>query len=173
MRNRLVNTFVLIVGIAASASLASAQTPERLLELGTDAGLDIALSGPSQTTFIIPKSVRAGLFLSPKWSIEPSLALATASGDGGSATNWDFRVGALYHFSKKPNRLGGGAYVRPFLGIIGNTNDTRAGLGGGVGYKFKLYERLSARTEANLAHVFGDEGQTSLGLSIGLSYFTR
>ncbi len=173
MRNRFVNTFVLIAGIAASASVASAQTPERLLELGTDAGLDISLSGPSQTTFVIPKSVRAGLFLSPKWSIEPSLALATASSNGSSATNWDFRAGALYHFSKKPNRVGGGAYVRPFLAILGNKDDTKAGLGGGVGYKFKLYERLSARTEANLAHVFGDDGQTFMGLSVGLSYFTR
>ncbi len=173
MRNRLVNTFVLIAGIATSASVVSAQTTQRLFEFGTDAGLDIALSGPSQTTFVIPKSVRAGVFLTPKWSIEPSLSLATASGDGGSATNWDFRVGALYHFSKKPTRVGAGAYVRPFLGIIGNKDDTKAGLGGGVGYKFRLHERLAARTEANLAHVFGDDGQTFMGLSVGLSYFTR
>jgi hypothetical protein len=183
MRNRLVNTFVVIVGLVTASSIASAQvTTARLYEFGIDGGIAFGLDKPRTTTIGIPaQSLRVGMFMNDKWSLEPSAYLQSTSGGGNRATQFSVRLGALYHISRTPSRVGAGWYARPFVGFLGTDgddtdSDTRALLGAGYGYKHQLSDRFAARFEGNYTHLFaagGDDGVNQLGITFGLSFFTR
>lgn len=179
------------------ASLASAQrTPTRaqraapsargFWELGTDAALSFNLDAPPggvSTTLSIPVGVlRAGYFHSPQLSIEPFFSLLYVSADGGaSASNYTLGVGGVYHLS--PARTTSVMFVRPFLAMVGESDDpggagnstsnTDFALGAGFGMKWpKLSGRIAWRGEVNVARQF-DAQQTSIALLFGISYFTR
>ncbi len=183
MRNRFVNAFVLVIGLTVTAAAASAQvTTKRLYEFGIDGGLEFGLNKPSTTSIGIPaQSLRMGMFMNEKWSLEPSIGLQSNSGGGERVTTYTARVGALYHLSKAPARLGVGYYVRPFVGFQGASvkgagSDTRALLGAGYGLKHAFTDRVAGRVEANYSYLFaagGDDGANQLGLTFGLSFFTR
>jgi len=159
---------------------APAQSGPRPLELGIDAGVDIALGDNSFTTISIPvQAFRIGFPVSPRVSLEPKFVLNVITGDGDTFTSYRADLGLLYHFGS--DRYPGayqraGAYVRPFAGIVGfadGNSDSSGLLGAGIGYKFPLISRLSSRFEANFAHVFEDGDSNSIGLLAGLSFFTR
>jgi hypothetical protein len=183
MRKRLVNTLALVAGLAASVSTASAQvTTGRLYELGIDGGIEFGLNKPRTTTIGIPaQSMRVGIFMNPKWSLEPSFGVQSTSGGGSRVTMYAARLGALYHLSARPTRTGAGWYVRPFVGLVGfdsdaSDSDTRAVLGAGYGYKHQLSDRFAARFEGNYSHMFaagGSDANNVIGLTFGLSFFTR
>ncbi|HEY2065089.1 MAG TPA: hypothetical protein VGG84_03965, partial [Gemmatimonadaceae bacterium] len=77
------------------------------------------LDNPKTTTFSLPiQGIRAGFFLSPQISLEPSLRLNTVSGAGQpSATDYGIGLGLLYHLST--NRAMNQMYIRPFIGFDG------------------------------------------------------
>lgn len=153
------------------------------VELGIDAGLNSELSGTAKTTsFQAPiQAVRAGWFVSPAMSIEPSLTFATAttSGGGGSLTGYGLGLGLLYHLSE--NRSANQWYVRPFLGFTGYsgtglTSQSAMNFGGGVGIKMPLANRFATRFEANMDRVMSHNGipaMNSLNVLFGLSVYSH
>lgn len=167
---------LLIVTSRATAQHASLSPSP---ELGVDAGLIFTLDAPKVTTFSLPiQSVRAGFFLSPEISLEPSLRINSVSGAlGGSATDYAIGVGLLYHLST--SRLANQTYIRPFVALDGQSG--RAGgsasgftVGGGFGVKVPVNPRFATRLEANIAHRSSSGlSQNAIGLLAGLSVYTR
>lgn len=162
-----------ISALALSASAAVAQ-PSRPLELGIDAGVTVGLGDNSVTVVDIPaQAFRIGFPMNSNVSIEPKLGLTLITGEGDTFTSYRAEVGLLYHL----NTLRSGTYVRPFLGLTGfssgDTDETHGLIGGGVGIKVPLRDRIGSRFEANLAHSFGDGSFNQIGLLAGLSFFTR
>src|SRR5438270_4946416 len=87
--------------LVAIASTATAQrgSVNPSPELGVDAGLMFTLDNPKTTAFSVPiQGIRAGFFLSPEISLEPSFRLNTVSG-GGTFTDYGIGLGLLYHLS--------------------------------------------------------------------------
>jgi hypothetical protein len=147
-------------------------------ELGVDAGVTFTLDDPKVTTFSVPiQSVRAGFFLSPEISLEPSLAFQSLSVSGGSSGSaYAIGLGLLYHFST--SRAANQMYVRPFIGLDGTSGGGSStnsfSFGGGFGVKVPVGTRFATRFEGNLAHR-SDSGvsQNAIGLLAGLSVYTR
>lgn len=193
MRRILSIAAVATLVIASSASAqrgrapASTSSGSQPIELGADASLGIGFGATTPdvnvTTFQIPLSqIRAGFFISPELSIEPSLGMQYASANGGSSSHYTLGVGALYHFSTL--RTEKQVYVRPFLNFEsasasggGTSNSaTSLALGAGLGIKIPATDRFAWRLEANLAHNNNknfDDSPNRFNLLAGLSYFTH
>ena len=163
----------------ATAASAQVSTP-RPLELGIDAGVQMALGDNSFTVISIPaQAFRVGFPISPRTSLEPKIGITVISGDGDTFTTYRGELGLLYHLgsSRYPGAYQrAGIYLRPFIGIVGfadGDSDSAGLLGGGIGWKQPIVSRLSTRLEANFEHQFGDGDANAIGLLAGLSFFTR
>jgi hypothetical protein len=172
---------VLAVALALAAPVAGAQRASRRssgpIELGIDGGVTFGIGNGGGTVVALPvQSFRLGYFLSDDLEIEPRVAITSASGGGASVSTYDLQAGLL--FVPAGDRVGKGLYLRPFLGVIGinlpGPNDTNSGYAGvGLGVKLPFSDRrLATRMEANYEHVFSG-GSNTIGLLIGLSFFTR
>lgn len=183
MRRHLSLAALALLAMSASAS-AQRSRPSSSLdspspEIGVDAAVSFGLSSPSTTEIAIPVSlIRAGFFMSPVLSLEPWLGLNSFSGGGFSGTDYRLGVGLLYHFSA--SRAANQFYVRPFIGVHGESGDlgngSTAQFGAGFGVKLPLRDRLATRLEANFGHETGragDAGRDAIGLLAGLSFYTR
>ena len=175
------------LSLIALASTASAQRTTRSSsmasgnpspELGVDAGLQFTLDSPKTTSFQIPiQGIRAGFYVSPAVSIEPSLRLNYTSFEGGgSFTTYGLGLGLLYHFST--SRMANQMYVRPFIGLDGisgsGNSDSAFSFGGGFGVKVPVGSRFATRWEANFSHASNNgASQNAIGLLGGLSVYTR
>lgn len=168
----------------ASTPSSSGASP---VELGMDAALTFGMGAPAgasnTTTFELPLTqIRAGFFVSPELSIEPSFGIQYASANGASSSLYHIGVGALYHFSTV--RSANQVYVRPFINfengnasVAGNSASVSStAFGAGLGIKMPMSDRMAWRFEANLAHNSNnnfDDSPNRIGLLAGLSYFTH
>jgi hypothetical protein len=160
--------------LAAAVPTASAQA--RPIELGIDGALSIGLEEPRVTVIAIPfQQFRIGFFISPRTSIEPTLAINHISVDDFDVTTISVGLGVLFHMT--PDRTRSQVYFRPFGGFSSisgeGASESGTNLGLGVGIKAPFASRLASRFEAFLAHDFDDGGATSIGLLFGLSFFPR
>jgi hypothetical protein len=166
-----------LFGIAASVALAlpaSGAAQGRPVELGIDAGGSFDLSGSNIVVIGVPvQDFRAGFFISDAVSVEPRVALTFIDQDGSSLTAIAAQLGPVVHFS--PDRTRAQGYVRPFGGVSYITdNGALFSLGGALGVKLPIAERLAARVEGSYVHGFDSfYGGDALGLMVGLSFFTR
>jgi|SRR4051812_17539878 hypothetical protein len=181
---------LMVVALSASAqrtttrttrSSSSASSTSTLWELGADAGIGFDLSVPTggaKTTQIqIPlQSLRAGFFINPQWSLEPSLGYRYIKVEGLDAVSfYTLGFAGLYHFST--DRMHRQIYLRPFLGLLGissggqSDSDTELGVGAGMKWP-KMNGRMAWRAELNLAHQM-DAETTSLNVLGGISFFSR
>jgi hypothetical protein len=168
---------------AQRSSTARSENSNMPVELGFDAGLNSELSGTNKTTaFQAPlQQIRAGFFMSPTVSIEPTLSLATQSTSGvanSSVTAYAIGTGVLWHLSD--NRSQNQIYLRPFLGFAGiSTSGASASafsFGGGVGYKMPMANRFATRLEANMSRTNAHNGvpaMNQLNLLAGLSVYSH
>jgi len=157
-----------------------ARAQGRPVELGIDAGGSLDLSAGNTVVVGLPvQDFRAGFYLSDRVSVEPRLALNYLDGDGGDAiVAGTVQLGPVLHFT--PDRGRAQPYVRPYGGLnfvkVGGESDTQFALGGALGVKVPVGERLATRIEGSFTHGF-DSGRSSggnaLGLTIGLSFYTR
>jgi hypothetical protein len=168
------------IALALSATAANAQRTRSSggpVELGIDGGVQFGLDDPNLTVVQLPiQAFRLGYFLSDKLELEPRLNLNSIHGGGFSLTTYQFELGVL--FIPKGDRVGKGLYVRPLLGVIGasgeGSSDNTAYGGAGVGLKIPFADRrLAFRTEANYSHGFSSGGSNAIGLTAGLSWFSR
>lgn len=171
------SVLIAAVGIAVVSGKGLAQGG---VELGMDAGLRLDLSDPSVTTFEVPiQSVRAGFLVTERISAEPAVGLSYFKFEGEDAVialNAD--LAALVHFGADGVRRG--LYLRPVVGIsfvdVGSESVSQFSAGAGVGVKLPLADQLAARVEASYRHGFENDdllGTDVIGLSFGLSFFTR
>ncbi len=59
---------------------------------------------------------------------------------------------------------------------LGGSSETQFNLGGGIGVKLPVAERMAARLEANYAHAFETDrfaSSDAVSLTVGFSFFTR
>jgi hypothetical protein len=182
---RLVRPLVTAALLAATAHAAEAQTAPapRPIELGIDGSVTFQLEEPHVTSVLLPfQRFRVGFFTSENVSVEPSLALNYFHVSGASQTGLTADLGLLYHFPAAPS--GARFYLRPFGGLSLNASSgegsddtvTRFHLGGGLGVKIPLADRLRTRMEVNLEHGFKNDdvrSRNTLGLSAGFSFFTH
>jgi hypothetical protein len=170
------------VALALIAPAAQAQRSSRhdsgALELGVDAGLTFGVGSSSGTLFSLPTQVfRLGYFLSDKLEFEPRFSINSISGGGNTVSTYNLEAGLL--LIPDGDRVGKGLYLRPFLGVAGisvpGPGDTNSGyIGAGAGLKLPFADhRLATRLEANYEHGFGSGGSNTIGLLVGLSFFTR
>jgi hypothetical protein len=150
------------------------------VELGIDAGGTLDLSGSNAVVVGLPvQDFRAGFYLSERVSIEPRVALNYLDGDGGDAiVAGTVQLGPVLHFT--PDRGRAQAYVRPYGGLnfikVGGESDAQVALGGALGVKVPMGERLATRIEGSFTHGFDSSssgGGNALGLTAGLSFYTR
>lgn len=162
---------------AAGAQRASHRSSGQI-ELGIDGGITFGLDDPTFTVVALPtQSFRLGYFLSDNVEIEPRFSINSVSVSGGSLTLYSLEGGVL--FQPHGDRVGNGLYLRPFAGFSGvsvsgpgDSNSGHAGVGLGVKLPF-ADRRLATRMEANYAHGFSGGGTNTIGVLIGLSFFTR
>ena len=157
----------------AQARGGSTRNRPKPIELGTDAELSIGMDDPGYTSVAIPVSmVRIGIHATDVLSIEPFGRISYFKLEGfDGTTNYDFGVGALYHFSA--DRSKSQMYVRPFLMLDGGSNqDSEIGVGVGLGWKLRprMNGRLQWRTEVN---IFSINDATSLNGLFGISLYPR
>ena len=165
--------------LLAAASPAVAQ--ERPIELGIDGSLAVGLDEPRVTVIAIPfQQFRVGFFISPRTSVEPTLAINhidTEDVDGFDldVTTISIGVGVLFHLTT--DRAQSQIYFRPFGGFTSvsalGESESDPTLGLGLGLKAPLANRLATRLEAFLANQFGDDDRLTVGVLFGLSFFTR
>ncbi len=172
-------SLLVLAGMSAStASAQSASASANPIELGIDAGIGRTLGSDGVTMVSIPNGeFRVGFFVSNRLSIEPRINVVSVSGSGSTYTEYGGDVGILYHVSN--NRVGIGPYVRPFVGLTGESGGgsyTQAEAGVGVGTKIPIADRLAVRLEGAYNHEFssGQYGSANeLAVLFGLSFFTH
>lgn len=174
----------IIRGMVAVTALtlggAAAAAAQRPIELGLDAGVTFDLDDPKATTLSIPvQGIRAGFFLSDKLSIEPAVAFNWIKLSGEDAfSTLGLDAGVLYHFSTDASRSQ--LYIRPVAGLTrfggGGESVSQVTVGGGVGVKLPMAERMKLRLEGNIRHGLENDdvpSGTAVGLTVGFSFLTR
>lgn len=166
---------VVATSVASAQARRQAASTAKVWEIGADAGLQFGLDDPNTTSIQIPfQNIRAGIHVSDVLSIEPFFGLNYLKfEDVDAITQYEFGVGALYHFST--SRTQSQLYVRPALMVVGvsagGESDSEVGAGVGVGIKWpQLGGRMAWRGEANIGFV---NDNTILGALFGISFFTR
>jgi len=180
--------------LALAAAPAAAQRGASLpIELGVDAGVSRD-DRADVTTFAFPISrVRAGFFVSPALSLEPTLGVMRMSGDGGSVTRSQGALGVVAHLAGVPTGRARTAsfFVRPFVGFERTSVDfdengglfdrdarsaTQALAGAGAGFKLPVGDRLAWRIEGVFTRFVESDDLpdgSAFGLNVGLSFHTR
>lgn len=178
---------LLSLSTAAHAQRGGTTGGQMPLEFGVDGSLSFGTGGTNNSVeFGLPvPSVRVGFHMSPAWSVEPSISLYRTSVTNSSETAYQIGLAGLYHFS--PSRTANQFYARPFLNYVGATDKVTSGtttvstsssmteIGAGFGVKMPWRERLMWRVEGNISHLSEKvpSGDTRVGATFGLSYFTR
>lgn len=169
----------------APALLAAQSNP---VELGVDAGLTVQLGDTRVTNFGLPlQAARANFFLGNTWSLETRLGFTrTSVENGGSSSALALEIGPMVNFGNR-SRYGTGRAVpdwffRPSLLVAYNSvnpetgasrSNTDLGVAGAVGTRIPLMaQHLALRLEGQVGK-FNDANDPFLGLSVGLSFFTR
>jgi hypothetical protein len=149
------------------------------IELGVDAAVVFGLDDPHTTLVTLPvPSFRIGFIVDNKIELEPRMSVTSAHvADVGTFTTYNFELGAL--FIPGGDRVGKDLYLRPFIGFTGSSasgagSDSNGDAGVGLGVKLPFADRrFATRLEAAYDHGFGSGGGNAIGLSAGLSFFSR
>ena len=155
------------------------------VEIGFDTGLSLTM--PSDTDFrdydnvtsidVPRQSIRVGFFVSDQLSIEPAVGFSWLDAGGESLTQLALAGRVLYHFSPDPTRprfyLGGGAGLN--LIDLAEQQETQFGVGGGLGVKLPVADRMAIRLEGSFGRYFETDllpATSVIGAVVGFSFFT-
>jgi hypothetical protein len=122
---------------------------------------------PSGGVGLISPSVYAGIFVTPRFAIEPQASLLVIS-SGGSTSHVASVAGQVDYF------LNGAAVSSPYvfgavgLTIVSNSDTTPKQFSGGAGYRMRFGDRLVLRIDGRYMHFTdGDGNGVGFNLSIG------
>lgn len=169
----------MMVGLMAMLALAAAAVPafaqdQPKVEVGASlANLTVGLGDNDFTTFGVPSSlssfmtpgVYVSFFATPKIAIEPQVGLIVISG-GGETDHLLNVAGQVSYFTR-----GAGASSPFIFGTVGLVNasdeDSVTSFGGGAGYRFRVGDSLTLRTDGRFTH-FSDGGGNTLSLTLSI-----
>ena len=156
-------------------------------EFGTDINVTKVLDGDRETSLQLPgQLLRAGYFISPRFSIEAAMGLQYAAIEGSSTVFTNAQLGLLITHRADPRRAQ--IYAHPYAALSSFHLSAGAGLGAhfrrtvtstgpgvGVGLRVPLAEHLASRTEMQFDHIEAPRlrGENNLRLALGISYITR
>lgn len=164
--------------LVASATPAFAQDARRV-EIGSSlvsAVVHVPQGGGSHTTFLgvpsggiglVDPALYASIFATPRLAIEPQIAMFAVRHSEGGNDHWFTVFGNVDYFfgdvsKSSPFIFAGGGY----LNISGETSFNA--IDGGVGYRFRLGDRLTIRAAGRYTHYTKENGNmVSFTLSIG------
>jgi hypothetical protein len=122
---------------------------------------------PSSSFGLLNPGVYGSIFVGPYVAVEPQLGLIWASTNGDSSHVLNF-TGQLDYFLAGTE--GSSPYVFGALGVFdaSDSDQNPKSVGGGIGYRMPVGDRLAFRVDARYTH-FTDDGGNALafGLSIG------
>jgi hypothetical protein len=163
----------------ATQRQAAAAPDQGFWELGTDMSVALGIDDPKTFSIDIPTGlVRAGYFVTPALSLEPSLVFSSTATENQTAQSfWMLQLGGVYHLST--DRRQQQIFIHPSIGFTG-------GSGGGPNFTFLnafvgikepiMGGRLALRCEAGLSHRLKEgpvDGATSIVATLGWSVYTR
>ena len=171
---------LLLAIICFAASAAEAQEKKQSVEIGTSLGVTIlTASGSTITTIGIPvdagplplfarPAVYATIFATRSLMIEPQVAFSHISGSGDSFTM--ALVGAQFGYLFVPEQRNS-----PYLGVNAAFQSLSAGgtasgvgVGGALGYRFRLGTGFAVRLEGRYRRWLGNfDGVNEIGFGIG------
>ncbi len=170
-----------MMSVCLLAAPVALHAQSRPIELGVDGGVvRNSAEGSTSTTLLLPgQTFRVGFFVSDRVSIEPEVQfLSNKSDDRPRFTNYGAGVGLLLHLTGK--REGIQPFLRPTVGYggtkAGDDSNGSAVAGVAVGLKAHNGDRLALRVSADYRRIFEDKpipAQNSVGLTVGLSFFTK
>ncbi len=185
------STLLPLLCLLGAAPLAAQRAPGLPIELGVDAAV-VRDDATDMTTLSIPlRRVRAGFFLSPLLSLEPTLAYDRVSDEDGSASQFAGDLGLVAHLTGQPvgRARTASLFVRPFVGVtrlsfssdddeFGDLDEsaTQASVGVGLGFKLPVADRLAWRVEGTYTRALETDDVPAgnrVGLNVGLSFHTR
>jgi hypothetical protein len=169
---------VLIALDLPAAAAAQTELPPR--EFGIDAGVAFGIGDENTTSIGIPaRTLRIGFYSSQTVSFEPYGGLTFEDAEGGDQLNVILGAGLLWHFA--PPRAGTTLYLRPYADLNylkvntdsgEDDDDTRFGVGLGIGLKSPWRDRFATRLEGTIGYRT-DPGTTEIGILAGLSFYTN
>ena len=149
-------------------------------ELSIDGGLSLYLNDRTTTKTSIPnQSLRFGLFVSSRVSIEPSLALTVIDGQNTDPiTSVSFWLSGLYHITRDRNKPQ--PFIRPTTGVeyysTRSDSPSQFKAGGHLGVKIPVANHLSLRLETGYLRGFESDDLPSsdeVSLNLGISLFVQ
>ena len=171
-----------IVLAACSVLMPSAALAQgRPIEIGFNSGIGVSFAGGSNAIEVaVPvQTVRVGFFVADQISLEPAVGFTLVKPEDFDASyQLSAALSGLYHLSASNARAQ--PYVRAqgqfLLAGAGGESASQFGVGGGIGVKLPLVERLAARVEASIGYRFENDdfvGVTTVAGLFGFSFFTR
>ncbi len=166
-------TMVLTLSLAAAPRAAQSAG----LELGADVGAGLMFGGGS-TVFSLttPTSIRVGVPVGERMSIEPRFLLSLVTGEGETVTGIDLTPAFMLAFSEA--RRGPYVALLPQVTYVSafDESSTQFGLGAGIGLRMQQTERFGFRIEGQFIHSFENDDfidTNELNALIGFTFFTR
>ena len=167
-------TLVLALSLAAAPLAAQQQG----VELGADVGAGLMFAdGSTLFSLTTPTSIRVGVPVGQKMSVEPRFLLNLITGEGETVTGIDLTPAVML-------ALGPDARRGPYVALLPQLRYTSAfgesatqfGAGAGVGVRIRKSERFGFRVEGQFMHNFENDdffGTNEINALIGFSFFTR
>jgi len=177
---RTTTPLLVVIGIAATA--AGAQEKKQSVEIGTSLGVTIlSASGNTITTIGIPvdagplplfarPAVYATIFATPSLFIEPQVAFSNLSGGSGADFTMVLLAGQVGYLFRPDQRRSPffGAHVA-FQSVSAGGSASGVGVGGALGYRFRIGAGFALRLEGYYRRWLGDyDGINEIGFAIGL-----
>lgn len=169
---------LLVLGLCAGLAPA-ALAQERGLEFGADIGLGFESVGEGDFfTAGTPVSLRVGVPIGERFSIEPRLGFSLLSGEGSSFTTLDLQGAVLARVTGDAQNEGVYVVALPQLSYLDFDveSTTQFAFGGGAGVRFPYDDRMAFRVEAQFVHAFETDelagSDAILGL-FGITFFMR
>ena len=176
---------LMLAALAGALFTSEADAQSGSVEIGFDTGLTLYIPSDTdffdyenQTSIDVPQqSIRLGFFVSDQLSIEPAVGFSYQDFGDLSVTQLGLAGRLLYHFSADPTRprfyVGGGAGFN--LIDVEDEQETQFGVGGGLGVKLPIADRMAIRVEGSFSRDFETDllpAASVIRAVVGFSFFT-
>lgn len=134
--------------------------------VGDDENATILSTGTAGFELLNP-GVYGSFFLGRRVAISPQVGFLLAK-SGGSSFHVVNLVGQVEYFTRGSDRSS--PYVFGTAGIVEVSESSRTpkSVGGGVGYRARVGDRLTVRVDGRFTHVTGGSGSNAIGIGLAL-----
>jgi hypothetical protein len=168
-------------GLAMVLSLSLLAAPlaaqSKGLELGADVGAGLTFGGGSTFfTVTTPTSVRVGVPMGDRMSIEPRFLISLITGEGETVTSFDLTPAFLLAF--RDARSGPYVALLPQVSYVSAFDEsaTQFSAGAGIGIRIQQTDRFGFRVEGQFIHGFENDDfsdSNEVNALLGFTFFTH